>query len=246
MPAFVPLVFLLLVLGLLVLHIVKPSTRSWVWKVQAGIALAMFGLQPYLGLSWVPPEQFMGDVYRIIYMHVPQVWAAMLALILNFGCSVAFLFKRSFVTDSLAEASAEVGVFFGTIGVLLGAIWAKPTWGVYWTWDPRLTTAAIMLVVYAGYLTLRRFIEDPDKRATFSAALGILAAVDLPVLWFSVKWWKSLHQVQSNPKTVDPNMATVLYWSGVAFLALLFVFIYQRFLIAQADRQNELAPPEAA
>jgi heme exporter protein C len=127
--------------------------------------------------------------------------------------------------------------------VTLGAIWAKPTWGVYWDWDPRLTTAAIMIVIYAGYLALRSFIEDPDKRATWSAVLGIFAFVDLPVLWYSVKWWKSLHQVQSTPKTVDPDMTLVLRWSSATMLALLFVFVVLRFRIAIKAREAEVAPP---
>jgi heme exporter protein C len=187
----------------------------------------------------------MGDVYRIFYAHVPQVQMAMVAMTINFVCSVAFLFKKSFVTDALAQASAEVGVFFGSIGVLLGSIWARPTWGAWWTWDPRLTTAAILLVIYLGYLALRRFVEDPDKRATWSSVMGIIAFVDVPVLWFSVRWWRSLHQTQSSTSTVDPLMSMVLLWSNVMFMAIFFVFLYQRFLAAQAARGREVALPEA-
>ncbi len=144
-------------------------------------------------------------------------------------------FKPSWKTDSLAEASAEVGLLFGAVGVLLGSIWGRPTWGVYWTWDPRLTTAAILLVAYMGYLALRRFVEDPDKRATWSAVVGIIAAVDLPIIWFSVKWWRSLHQVQSTPETVDPAMVLPLRISAFAFLALVILFIWQRYRIAMAS-----------
>jgi heme exporter protein C len=148
------------------------------------------------------------------------------------------------VADALAEASAEVGLYLGAVGTALGAIWAKPTWGVYWDWDPRLTTAAIMIVIYAGYLALRKFIEDPDKRATWSAVLGIFAAVDLPVLWFSVKWWNSLHQQQSTSGTTDANMRAALFTSGVILLSLLFAFIVMRFNIAMKERENEIAPPQ--
>jgi heme exporter protein C len=134
---------------------------------------------------------------------------------------------------------------FGTVGVALGAIWGKPTWGVYWTWDPRLTTAAIMLVAYMGYLALRRFVEDPEKRAVWSAVVGIIAAVDLPIIWFSVKWWRSLHQVQSSPKTVDPAMVEPLRISAFAFLAFMILFIIHRYRIAMHERQSEVALPEA-
>jgi len=245
MPLITPLLILVGVVGLLLAHAFVPSVRRWSWKAFLGIAVVMFLVQPYLALSWAPPEREMGEVQRIMYMHVPQVWMALLALTLNFCCSVAFLLKKSWVTDALAEASAEVGVYFGAVGVTLGAIWAKPTWGVYWDWDPRLTTAAIMIVIYMGYLTLRRFVEDPEKRATWSSVMGIISYVDLPVLWFSVKWWNSLHQVQSSPKTVDPDMTMVLRWSATMFLCLLSVFIIHRFRVAYAARQAEVAPPEA-
>ena len=240
-----PLFLLILTGSLLIQHLIEPQSRRTTWKALAVIGVGMMLVQPYLALSWVPPERYMGDTGRIFYVHVPQVWMALIGLSINFCCSIAFLFKKSFVTDSLAQASAEVGVFFGTVGVLLGAIWAKPTWGTWWTWDPRLTTAAILLVIYAGYLALRRFVEDPEKRATWSAVMGIVAFVDIPVLWFSVKWWRSMHQVQSNPQTVDSQMTMVLRWSSTAFLALLVVFLYQRFLLAQATRSREVALPDA-
>jgi heme exporter protein C len=223
----------------------SPASRVWVWKVILGISVVMFAAHPYLALWWSPPEREMGEVYRIIYVHVPHVWMALLALTLNFGCSVAYLFKQSWVSDSLAEASAEVGIYFGTIGVLTGSIWAKPTWGVYWDWDPRLTTAAILIVMYSGYLGLRRFIEDPEKRATWAAVLGIISFVDIPILWYSVQWWNSLHQKQSNPSTVDPPMVMVWRWSVISFFCLLIVFVYHRYRIAKATRDREVALPEA-
>jgi heme exporter protein C len=221
-----------------------------VGRKYAGVAMPVFGLLllavgHYWGLAVAPPDREMGDVQRIMYVHVPAVWMALLALTLNFVCSVMYLFKPSWKTDSLAEASAEVGLLFGAVGVLLGAIWGRPTWGVYWTWDPRLTTAAILLVAYMGYMALRRFVEDPEKRAVWSSVVGIIAAVDLPIIWFSVKWWRSLHQVQSTPKTVDPAMQLPLRISAYAFLAIMIVFIMHRYRIALAERNAEVALPEA-
>src|SRR5687767_7363890 len=119
--------------------------------------LALVGLVSgaYLGLAWAPPDREMGDVQRIMYAHVPAVWMALLAATLNFGCSIAYLVRPRWPTDALAEAAAEVGLVFGVIGVTLGSIWGRPTWGVWWDWDPRLTSAAVMLMAYAGYLALR-------------------------------------------------------------------------------------------
>jgi heme exporter protein C len=207
-------------------------------------AVLLVGLGHYWGLAVAPPDREMGDVQRIMYVHVPAVWNALLALTLNFACSVTYLFKPSWKTDSLAEASAEVGLLFGTVGVMLGAIWGRPTWGVYWTWDPRLTTAAIMLVSYMGYLALRRFVEDPEKRAVWSAVVGIIAAVDLPIIWFSVKWWRSLHQQQSSPSTTDSAFYLPLRISAYGLLAFAALFLMHRYRIALAERNAEVALPE--
>ncbi len=241
----IPIAILLLVMALIGVSIFKPSTRKWVWLVIAGITVVMLGVHPYLALVWAPPEREMGDVYRIIYVHVPQIQVAMVALAVNAGCSLAYLMKKSWVTDSLAEASAEVGVYMGSVAVLLGAIWGKPTWGVYWDWDPRLTTAAILIVVYTGYLTLRRFVEDPEKRATWSAVMGIIAFVNVPITYMSVQWWNSLHQKQSSAKTVDPQMVWVLHWSQVAFFCLMTLFVWHRYQVARRTRDQEVALPEA-
>src|SRR5215813_203026 len=181
--------------------------RNWLRPALGGVAFAMLLVGSWLALSWAPPDREMGDVQRIMYVHVPSVWMALLAVTLNFACSVLYLFKNSWKLDALAEASAEVGVVFGAVGVTLGSIWGRPTWGVYWTWDPRLTNAAIMLD--------------------------------------SVKWWKSLHQVQSSPKTVDPDMVFVLRWNALGLLALMTFFIWSRYRIALRDRERELVLPEA-
>ena len=209
------------------------------------VAFLLIAAGTYIGLVWAPPDVAQGNAQRILYVHVPSVWVAGLCATLNLGASLAFLWKVNWKADSLAEASAEVGLLFGTVGVCLGAIWGRPTWGVYWTWDPRLTTAAIMLVAYAGYLALRKFIEDPERRAVWSAVVGIIAYVDIPIVWFSVRWWKGLHQLQSTSRSVDPQIAFAWGWNVIAFMVLTAFFVWQRYRIAQAERQQEVALPEA-
>ncbi len=245
MPTWTSYVLLLAVLGLFGVHLAVPATRAWVWKVLAVLGVGGVVSGSYLALAVAPADHEMGDVYRIMFAHVPEVWMALLALCVNFGASVAFLFRKDLSLDALSEACAEVGLFFGTIGVLLGAIWGRPTWGVWWDWDPRLTTAAIMLVVYSGYLALRKFVDDPEKRATWSAVVGIIAASDLPILWFSVRWWRSLHQRQSGAGKMDPTIWSILMWNTAALMALTIVFAYQRYRIAQATRAREVALPSA-
>jgi heme exporter protein C len=225
-----------------------PGSRFNARPVLIGMTVAtllLLAVGTYLGLVWTPEDREMGHVYRIIYVHVPAMWMAMLALVLNFGLCVAYLFKSSWKTDALAEASGEVGLLFGSYGLVLGAIWGKPTWGTYWDWDPRLTAMAIMLVTYTGYVALRRFVEDPEKRAVWSSVVGIISFVNLPIVWFSVKWWRSLHQVQSTPKTVDPDMVLSLRVNAWASLMLLTLFLLHRYRVALATREAEVALPEA-
>ncbi len=232
------------VLGLIVSGFV-PKLRAPLFKSFLPIGLVMFPVGMYLALVWAPPDREMGDVMRILYAHVPSVWMALIGATINVVASLGFLMTRKWGWDSTAEASAEIGVLFGVIGVSLGAIWAKPTWGVWWTWDARLTSAAIMLVAYMGYLALRRFVDDPEKRAVWSAVIGIISYADIPIIWYSVKWWNTLHQVQSTPKTVDPDMTLVLRWNAVTWLLLLCTFMWHRYRIAQHVRRQEVALPEA-
>jgi heme exporter protein C len=245
MVSSLPGVFFGAVCLLIVAFLVRPGARKPAIRALTVIAALMFAIQPFLGLLWTPPEQFMGDVYRIIYMHVPELQVGMLALTINFGCSIAYLFRKSWVTDALAEATAEIGLLFGSLGVLLGTLWAKPTWGTWWTWDPRLVSAAILLVIYTGYLAMRRFVEEPERRATWSAVMGIFAFVDIPVLWFSVNWWRSMHQVQSNKSNVEPSMYMTLQWSKVAFLALFVVLTWYRYHQGYRALEREVAMPSS-
>lgn len=207
------------------------------------LALGLLVWAAYLGLVWAPPDREMGDVQRIMYVHVPAMEMSLLAMTLNFICCVTYLFRPRWTTDSLAEAFAEVGLFFGAYGLVLGSIWGKPTWGTYWTWDPRLTSMAVGLAAYAGYLSLRRFVDDAERRAVWSAVVGIIIAVDVPIIYLSVRWWRSLHQMQSSPTTVDSAMVRVLRWNFVAFFVLLIVFVWARYAIALARREREVAPP---
>jgi heme exporter protein C len=213
------------------------------WLI-ACITLVLLGTGLMWGLVWAPAETFMGDVYRIIYVHVPCAWISLLAYTLSFGACLVYLFRESLRADAFAEASAEVGVLFNALLLITGSIWGKPTWGVWWTWDPRLTTAAVMFFLYAGYISLRKVVTDPDKRATWAAVVGIIIFVDIPIVWFSVKWWNSLHQLQSSPKTMSPDMVLALRINAFAFLGLMILFIRQIYQSARyRQRQLTDVPP---
>jgi len=199
----------------------------------------------YLGLFVAPPEHFMGQVQRIMYVHVPTAWNDMLAFTFAFFSAVIFLFKSDFKWDARMEAAIEVGILFAFLLCCQGAIWAKPTWGVWWDWDPRLTTTAVLLFAFAGILALRRFVDDPVKRGVWSAVATIIAYVDVPIVYFSVRWWNSLHQVQSSPSTVSSQFYLPLRLNAFGVLFLMTAFIMLRARIASRRLASELVPPPA-
>jgi heme exporter protein C len=212
--------------------------------IAVGIAFLLIG--SYLGLFIAPPEHFMGDVQRIMYVHVPTAWNAMLALTFAFASALFFLFTGDWKWDARMEAAIEVGIVLAFLLCCQGAIWAKPTWGVWWDWDPRLTTTAVLVVAFSGILALRRFIDDPRKRATLSAVATILAYVDVPIVYFSVRWWNSLHQLQSSPATVSKQFHLPLRLNAFGVLFLMTGFIILRARIASLRLTTELAPPPLA
>src|SRR5437588_5023388 len=174
-----------------------PAIRLRPWLGIAATAAAI--LASWMGLLWAPTDAIQGDVYRVIYVHVPTAWLAYLAFVVVFLASVGWLWTRRPWFDALAVASAEIGVLFTGLFIVAGSVWAKPTWGVWWTWDPRLTTTAVLFVIYVGYLMLRTIQTDPLARARQSAVVGIVGFVDIPIVNQSVTWWRSLHQGTSFP-----------------------------------------------
>jgi len=200
----------------------------------------------YAGLAVAPAEQYMGNVQRIMYVHVPTAWNWMLAILFSFGSAIVFLFKNDLKWDNRLEGGLEVGTLLAFLLCCQGAIWAKPTWGVWWDWDPRLTTTAVLLFASLGILALRKFVEDPVKRAIWSSVATIIASIDLPIVYYSVKWWNSLHQQQSSPSTVSSQFHLPLRLNAFGVLFLMIGFIMIRTRIAAYRMQHELAAPPLA
>jgi heme exporter protein C len=215
------------------------SSRRANALIATGVVLLAIGT--YFGLFVAPPEEFMGDVQRIMYVHVPTAWNALLALTVAFACAIVFLFKGGWKWDARMEGSIEVGVLLAFLLCCQGAIWAKPTWGVWWDWDPRLTTTAVLLFAFLGILALRQFVDDPVKRAIWSSVATIIAYVDVPIVYFSVKWWNSLHQLQSNPNTVSKPFWIPLRANAFGILFVMVGFIMLRARIASLRLETEMA-----
>jgi heme exporter protein C len=174
----------------------------------------------YLAFYYAPPDALQGDVQRIMYIHVPTAWVAFLAFFVVFVASLVYLWKRRPESDRLAAASAEIGVLFTALTLIDGSIWGKPTWGIWWTWDARLTTTAILFVIYIGYLMLRSFVEEPEQRARLAALVGIVGFIDVPIIYMSVLWFRTLHQppsIQRGGVTMPDSMLLTLLLNFVAY-----------------------------
>lgn len=221
----------------------QPSTAdkdksAWEHKVGLlGLALLLVG--SYIGLFVAPAERHMGDVQRIMYVHVPSAWSALVCFTVAFVAACGSLWTGRKRWDAAMTGSIEAGVVLTTLLLAQGSIWARATWGVWWDWDVRLTTSLIMLLLFAGVLALRSFVEDPGRRATWSAIATIISFVDVPLVYFCVRWWRSLHQVQSSPETVDRAIVLPLRVNAFAFLFLAIWFIARRARLELLRRRGE-------
>ena len=182
----------------------------------------------YGALVWAPTERTMGDIQRIFYIHVAAAQTALLAFFAMFVASIAYLITKNLKWDRLALALAEIGTIFCTGMLITGPIWAKPVWGIWWTWDARLTSSLILWLLYVSYLLLRDFLEEPMRRATLSAVFGIFAFVDVPIVYFSIRIWRTQHPqpviMGGENSGLDPDMFKVLVLSWIAS-GILLVFL---------------------
>jgi heme exporter protein C len=207
-----------------------PSRPRWL-RIVGVAAVLSTAATVWLGLWVTPPDKVQGNLVRLVYLHPPIAWVA---LYLAFGLaalsSLLYLWRRtrSLFWDRLAAASVEVGVVFNALTLATGMLWGRPTWGVWWTWDARLTSTALLLVLFLGYLALRRVPAEPEVRARRCAVAALIAFVDVPIVHFSVIWWQTLHQgatvLNSNlSPTIHGSMAWTLL---LGFIALTLVFVW--------------------
>ena len=175
----------------------------------------------YAVFVFAPPERVMGDVQRIMYVHVSLAWLSYLAFFVVFVCSIVYLWRRDERWDAVARASAEVGVVLTTLFIVSGALWGRPVWGTWWTWDPRLTTTAILWFIYVAYLMLRAYVPEVPRAARYAAVLGIVGFLDVPIVHMSVTWWRALHPeptvVRPEGPLMPPQMVTTLVLASLAF-----------------------------
>jgi heme exporter protein C len=216
-------------------------------KLFAAVTLVALGVTAYLALLVTPARQNQGEeAVRLLYLHVPCAWLAYLAFGVTAVASVLWLIPRTRNTawDLLAGASAEVGVVFTALMLIVGSLWGKPTWGTWWEWDARLTTTAILFFLYLGYLALRRTGATSAERGKRCAIAALIAFADVPIVHFSVTWWQTLHQQGTvfNPKLdvkVNGSMALTLVVAVVAFTLLYGYLVMERFELGRLEEGLE-------
>jgi heme exporter protein C len=217
---------------------VVPPAPKWVGRLGL-FTLVFFAVAQGSAFYVSPADRDMGHLQKIMYVHVPAAWVAFGAFFVVFVASILYLWKRQAKHDLIAASAAEFGTISTALTIALGAIWGRPTWGVWWTWDPRLTTTAILLMIFVGYVALRSFTEDDERRARWSAAVGILGFINVPIVYMSVQWWRTIHQVQSTPSSIDGPFAYGLLINTAAFSVLMVYCIAHRYYTARVERAVE-------
>jgi heme exporter protein C len=201
----------------------------------AGLTFALIIASLYLVFVYVPTEREMGIIQRIFYLMVPVGWLALLSFIIVFVGSILYLTRRRDRWDTLAHSSAEIGLLFTTLALITGAIWAKPVWGVWWTWEPRLTSTLILWLLYLAYFMVRSFAAESSRGAVFAAVIGIVGFVDIPIIALATTLWRSMHP---GPVIFTGGLAPAMLLTllvGLAAFTLLYVVLLMQLVSIEND-----------
>jgi heme exporter protein C len=223
-------------------------TGSRTTRIIGALTLAGLTAVLVLALAVTPPEQVQGDAARLIYLHVPVAVAMNIGFGLTALGSALWLWKKSRWWDTVAASAAEIGIIFTGLTLVTGMIWGRPTWGVYWTWDARLTSFSLLFLMYLGYLVVRRLPADVDQRNRRSAWVALLAFMDVPIVYYSVTWWRGLHQeaTLSLNTQISGTMLFTLMLSIVVFGLLFLWMLVHRFRVAWLEDEVEAKGLELA
>ena len=205
----------------------------------AVITLVLLSYGLYQALVGAPTEQTMGDVQRIFYYHVPSAWTSMVLFFVNFCASIAFLIWRKGAADAVAVSTAEVGVVFCTVVLVTGPLWARPVWGIWWTWDARLTSTLVLWLIYVSYLILRRY-STGGQTAVLAAVLAVFGFLDVPLVYMAIRWFRTQHPQPviggGQGSGIDPHMMQALLWNWLAFMVFAGLICYLRYRLEVLTR----------
>lgn len=215
-------------------------------RLLGSAALTTSAVAVVFALVVAPTDATQGTPQRLMYVHVPSAWVAYLAFAVVLIASVAYLACQGLHWDRRARAAAEIGVALTALAIVTGSIWGRPVWGVWWTWEPRLVTTAVLLLIYLGYLSLRALPAEPDRTATRAAALGVVGFINVPIVHFSVVWWRTLHQpatvlAPDGPAPIEPMMLGTLLIATVAF-TFAAAWVWRRRVRVLARRRTVARP----
>jgi heme exporter protein C len=216
-----------------------PLARALLWPLRL-IAWVTGAVGLFLGFAVAPTDAVQGDAYRIIYLHVPASWVAMWTYGFMAFWSFIALVWRTRLSHMLAHALAPTGAIFAALSLITGAIWGQPMWGTWWVWDARLTSSLLLLLLFLGYLALQISIDDPQRADRACAVLALLGALNLPIMYFSVRWWNTLHQgatIRASGASIDPTMLTALLLCCIAAWAWATAATLQRVQLLIAERE---------
>ncbi len=213
------------------------------------VAIALVIASAYAALYVAPEERTMGLIQRIFYFHVGSAWAGMDAFFVCFACNLLYVWKRAPKYDWLAVSSAEVGLVLTTVVLITGPIWAHPVWGIWWTWDARLTSTFVLWLLYVSYLLLRTLIEEPERRALLSSLFGIFAFLDVPLVFGAIRWWRTQHPspvIMGGPGSgLEHTMKMVLFFSAFAMHVLALFLIVERYVLEEMKNDVDILQREA-
>ena len=205
----------------------KPLTL----KVLDIVTVIVLAISTWLALVFAPTEIVMGQVQRVFYFHIGTAWVGLMGFVIAAVAGIVYLITHDLKWDRVELAAVEVSLVFFFITIVLGSIWARPAWNTWWTWDPRLTTYTIVLLLYIAYFMLRGAIEEPERRARFAAVYGIFAFLSVPLTFMSIRWWNTIHPVILDPNKgfgLGPGMASAFMIGILAFTILYVTLLANR------------------
>ncbi len=215
-------------------------------KILDYLSVIVLAIAAYLALVYAPRELVMGEVQRVFYFHIGTAWTGLLGFVFAAGLGIAYLVTKDMKWDIVEVAAVEISVVFFFLTIVLGAIWARPAWNTWWTWDPRLTTAAVTELIYVAYFMLRAGIEDPERRARFGAVYALLGGLSAPITFMAIRLFRSIHPViigsanaNQEKMSMSPDMRVAFFFALFAFTVIFVDLFWNRIRLGQLENKVE-------